>query len=491
MQVAKNLRQEHLSFIKNQEIDYVPSNDFSFYDGVLDAAFLINAVPQEYKELKLDELDTYFAVARGYQGQKGDVPALAMKKWFNTNYHYIVPEISDDTKLELVNNKPFELYIEAKNIGIETKPVIVGPFTFLKLAKYRGLKKINDFIDDAVNVYKEILNKFSNLNVSLVQIDEPILVTDLSKDDIKIFQKLYKNILPQKGNCKILLQTYFGDVRDCYNEIINLDFDAIGLDFLEGKKTYELIKKNGFPKDKILFAGVLNGKNIWKCNYKRTLNLINDIKKYTQNIVIQSSCSLLHVPFTLSNEENMNDNVKEYFSFAIEKLQELKELKELCEVSNFENEKSYKYNQVVFNKERFGQDKQIKDIIDNLEEDDFKREMTRSEREKLQKKAFNFPILPTTTIGSFPQTKEVKHNRSAFKKGEKSKEEYDIAVYEFIKECIKKQEDMDIDVLVHGEFERNDMVEFFGENLSGYVFTEKAWVQSYGTRCVKPPIIFY
>lgn len=490
LKVAKDLRNEHFSFIKKQGIDYVPSNDFSFYDGVLDTAFLINAVPEEYKKLNLDDLDTYFAVARGYQGEKGDVCALAMKKWFNTNYHYIVPEISDDTELKLASNKPFELYKEAKEAGIETKPVVVGPFTFLKLAKYRGSKTIKDFVSSAAEAYKQILKKFNDEGVSWVQIDEPILVTDLTKEDINIFKQLYENILNEKGNLKVLLQTYFGDVRDCYNEVVSLSFDGIGLDFLEGKKNFELLSKNKFPEDKILFAGVLNGKNIWKCNYKKTLDLLNEINKYAKNVVIQTSCSLLHVPYTLDNEQKLDKEVKKYFSFAVEKLQELNELKLLAEASDLENEKAFKDNQDIFTKERVGQDKEVQNAVKNLTEEDFNRDTKRSEREKIQKEEFKLPILPTTTIGSFPQTKEVKSNRSAFRKGEIDKAQYDKVVYGFIEKCIKDQEDMGIDVLVHGEFERNDMVEFFGENLAGYVFTEKAWVQSYGTRCVKPPIIF-
>ncbi|MDD5795120.1 5-methyltetrahydropteroyltriglutamate--homocysteine S-methyltransferase [Clostridium sp. HCP1S3_B4] len=490
LKVAKDLRNEHFSFIKKQGIDYVPSNDFSFYDGVLDTAFLINAVPEEYKKLNLDDLDTYFAVARGYQGEKGDVCALAMKKWFNTNYHYIVPEISDDTELKLASNKPFELYKEAKEAGIETKPVVVGPFTFLKLAKYRGSKTIKDFVSSAAEAYKQILKKFNDEGVSWVQIDEPILVTDLTKEDINIFKQLYENILNEKGNLKVLLQTYFGDVRDCYNEVVSLSFDGIGLDFLEGKKNFELLSKNKFPEDKILFAGVLNGKNIWKCNYKKTLDLLNEINKYAKNVVIQTSCSLLHVPYTLDNEQKLDKEVKKYFSFAVEKLQELNELKVLAEASDLENEKAFKDNQDIFTKERVGQDKEVQNAVKNLTEEDFNRDTKRSEREKIQKEEFKLPILPTTTIGSFPQTREVKSNRSAFRKGEIDKAQYDKVVYGFIEKCIKDQEDMGIDVLVHGEFERNDMVEFFGENLAGYVFTEKAWVQSYGTRCVKPPIIF-
>ena len=261
--IAIELRKEHFIYQKEQGITYISSNDFSYYDGILDTAVLLNVVPECYRALKLNELDTYFAMARGYQGAEGDVKALAMKKWFNTNYHYMVPEISDDMKIELVGDKPFVLYQEAKELGLETKPVIIGPFTFLKLAKYQGTKKAKDFAEDMINAYSQLLEGFHKLGVKWVQFDEPILVTDLTGEDIELFEQIYQRLLKRKGNCKILLQTYFGDVRDCYSNIIGIAFDGIGLDFLEGKKNLELVKQNGFPKDKILFAGLLNGKNIW------------------------------------------------------------------------------------------------------------------------------------------------------------------------------------------------------------------------------------
>ena len=286
------------------------------------------------------------------------------------------------------------------------------------------------------------------------------------------------------------MQTYFGDVRDCYKEIINLDFDGIGLDFVEGKKSLELLKQYGFPKDKTLFAGVVNGKNIWKCNYKKTLTLLNTIREYADNVVINTSCSLLHVPYTLENESRLSSDITKYFSFANEKLRELSELSRFSEMKNPEESREYIENTNIFESEKLYEDKSVQEAVKNLKPCDFIRAAQRAERQKLQRKELNLPLLPTTTIGSFPQTAEVKHNRARYRKGEISREEYDKNIKDFIKECIELQEELGLDVLVHGEYERNDMVEFFGENLSGYVFTEKAWVQSYGTRCVKPPIIF-
>lgn len=490
LETAKELRKEHWKWQKESGIQYISSNDFSFYDGMLDTAVLLNVVPKCYRNLKLNEIDTYFAMARGYQGEVGDVPALAMKKWFNTNYHYLVPEIEADTQIKINGNKPFEEYVEAKSVGIQTKPVLIGPFTFLKLARYEDNKTANDYDDSIVSAYKEILKKFNELGAEWIQFDEPALVMDLTKEDICLFETLYKQILSDKGNLKVLLQTYFGDIRDCYENVASLNFDGIGLDFLEGRKTKELVEKYGFPKEKILFAGLVNGKNIWKCNYEKTLVTLNELKKYANQIVLSTSCSLLHVPYTLKNESNLKDEVKQYFSFALEKLHELQELSALAECDDYKVKKEFANNKKIFKQERLFQNEEVRNQVDSLSEKDFIRQPERAERQKLQKEAFGLPILPTTTIGSFPQTKEVKKNRSSYRKGEIDKAAYDNKVYAFIKECIEKQEEIGIDVLVHGEYERNDMVEFFGENLEGYVFTDKAWVQSYGTRCVKPPIIF-
>lgn len=488
--VAAELRKEHWGFEKEAGIHYISSNDFSFYDGMLDTAVMLGAVPQSYRGLGLSDLATYFAMARGYQGDHGDVKAFPMKKWFNTNYHYMVPQLFDDMKLALSKNKLIGEYEEAKNAGILTKPVVIGPFTFLKLANYNGKKQLSDFVPEIRAVYEELFGELNKVGVEWVQIDEPYLVTDFSAEDVALFVSLYTDILKSKGKVKVLLQTYFGDVRDCYEELTGLPFDGLGLDFLEGKQTLALLEKYGFPADKILFAGVVNGKNIWKCDYKKTLELLLTIKNIAKQVVIATSCSLLHVPYTLENETKLEEDVKKHFAFAKEKLTELSELAVLTEEAEPENSESYKKNQALFADERLYLDRGVQDAVAALKEEDFHREMARSEREKLQKEEFGLPLLPTTTIGSFPQTREVKRNRSSYRKGEIDKAAYDKQVFAFIKDCIRLQEDLDIDVLVHGEYERNDMVEFFGENLAGYVFTEKAWVQSYGTRCVKPPIIF-
>ena len=491
-QVAKGLREMHWNLQQAAGISHIPSNDFSYYDNVLDLTVLLNALPENYRQLGLSERDTYFAAARGYQGVAGDAKALAMKKWFNTNYHYLVPELSDNTEIKLVGDKPFVEYEEAKAIGVLTKPVLIGGFTFLKLAKYKDSKTINDFADQVADAYIAILDRFNEQGVEWVQFDEPSLVTDLTQEDVALFTALYEKVLAHKGNVKVLLQTYFGDIRDSYEEVVGLDFDGIGLDFIEGKQTVELLERYGFPADKTLFAGVLNGKNIWKSDYKKVITLVNGLKKYSNDIVISTSCSLLHVPYTLENETSLPEEVSQYFAFAKERLQEIKELTELIGTSGsgYEEQAAYLANQKVFSADRVYEDKHVQASVASLTERDFVRNVPRQKRRAIQKEKLQLGLLPTTTIGSFPQTREVKQNRSKYRKGAISKAEYDENIKGFIKECIDLQEELGLDVLVHGESERNDMVEFFGENLAGYVFTEKAWVQSYGTRCVKPPIIF-
>lgn len=488
--LAKELRKEHLTTQKNAGIEFISSNDFSFYDNTLDQAVLINIVPKRYRELELSELEKYFAIARGYQGKKGNVKALAMKKWFNTNYHYIVPEFEDDTKIELVGTKPFDEYTEAKQLGIETKPVLIGPFTLLKLIRFTGKKGILDVKADFIKVYTEILKKFINLGTQWVQFDEPYLVHDLTANDLRLFQDLYSAILNKKEKTKILLQTYFGDVRDIYTVLQTLNFDGIGLDFVEGRKTLDLVKEHGFSPVKRLFAGVVNGKNIWKNNYEKTLSILNSLKEKEIQTVVSTSCSLLHVPYSVENETKLEDKYKKHFAFAKEKLTELKEIDEIFSSANYKNNEKYQQNVALFNEDRNAFNAAVDARVKAITPKDFVRHPEFAQREKIQKDEFKLPLFPTTTIGSFPQTAEVRANRKAFRTGEISKEQYIEFNKKKIAECIALQEDLGLDVLVHGEFERNDMVEYFGQHLEGYLFTEKAWVQSYGTRCVKPPVIW-
>lgn len=367
---------------------------------------------------------------------------------------------------------------------------MIGPFTVLKLARFTGDKNANDFVSDIIKAYCALLERFHSLRAEWVQFDEPYLVYDLTAEDISLFEELYKNILPSKKTVKVLLQTYFGDIRDCYKQAVSLDFDGIGLDFIEGKKSLELIQENGFPKEKVLFAGLINGKNIWKNHYEITLNIIRELQNYTNAIVLNSSCSLLHVPYTLAHEEQLADTYKRYFSFAEEKLTELKELKAICNSSSLLNTKEYLENCKLFDTERNCTNSAVQKRVQGIKDEDFVRLPEFSSREEIQKKEFRLPLFPTITIGSFPQTADVKANRSAYKRGAVTWEEYVQFNKKKITECVALQEEIGLDVLVHGEYERNDMVEYFGECLNGYLFTEKAWVQSYGTRCVKPPIVW-
>ncbi|WP_347301533.1 5-methyltetrahydropteroyltriglutamate--homocysteine S-methyltransferase [Dolosigranulum savutiense] len=486
-QVAADLRKEHLTLQQERGIDFIPSNDFSFYDQVLDAAVLFNIVPERYRELGLSELDTYFAQARGYQGDAGDVKALALKKWYNTNYHYLVPEIEPSTEIKLVGEKPFNEFEEAKALGITTKPTVIGPFTLLKLAKFTDGRQPSAVASELAAAYKEWFARFNQLGADWVQLEEPSLVLDLTAEDKALLQTLYTELLAEKGEVKVLVQTYFGDVRDVYTELLALDIDGLGLDFVEGKQSLALVQEHGFPADKTLFAGVVNGKNIWRNNYQETLKLVKQLREKAEQIVLSTSCSLQLVPYTLENETTLSDKQKAHLAFATEKLDELSELDAILAHGTQE---ALEANVDLFDGSRVQPDDTVRQQVADLTEDDFTRRPEAKERVGIQRDAFNLPLLPTTTIGSFPQTAEVRKNRSDFRKGEKSAAEYRKFNEQEIERVIRLQEEIGLDVLVHGECERNDMVEFFGENLAGFLFTEKAWVQSYGTRCVKPPIIW-
>ena len=472
---------------KKAGISFIPSNDFSFYDNLLDTAFLLSVIPDRYKQLNLSELETYFAVAHGYQGAKGDVKALPMKKWFNTNYHYIVPSIDDNTKIQLSKNpKPLFEYNEAKAAGIQTVPSLIGIYTFLRLSNYSGSLKAENFVDDAITAYAQLAEQLRKAGAEWISIAEPALVFDMSEKEKGLFKKIY-SILVEKIHAtglKVSLQTYFGDVRDVYAELTSLGFDGIGLDFIEGKKSLDLLK-SGFPKNTLLFAGVVNGKNIWRSEYEKKNALLAKIGEYVdpQNIVIGTSCSLLHVPYTVDSENILSESIKKHLAFAEEKIVELNDIAS-------QDEAKSKQNKALFQEERVKKNSDVQQALSKLSEADFTRLPERAERKKIQKDVFKLPPYPTTTIGSFPQTADVRANRAAFKKGSISAEQYKEFNRKKISECIELQERLGLDVLVHGEFERNDMVEYFGNNLDGFIFTQNAWVQSYGTRCVKPPVVW-
>ena len=472
---AAALRQVHWQNQVDGSLDYLTINDFSLYDTVLDTACLFNIIPTRYRRLGLSALDTYFALARGYRDEKGTVAPLAMKKWFNTNYHYIVPEFSDDCDIKLVSQTPLAQYRETASYQLKKKLLLLGPFTLLKLSAYNGSKGPATYVPALIRAYLEFFRCCQQEKVELLQLDEPALTLDLQQEDLNLLKKLYSELLAGKGKLQILLQTYFGDVRDCYDDLIKLDFDALGLDFVEGEKTLQLVSSTPFPTDKILFAGIVNGRNVWRNSYTTSLNLIKNLQLQGINLVLQSSCSLQHVPYSLTGEKNLPPALKEKLAFGEEKIRELLLLKELATADPAAD--STAVTPTVNTAKN-----QVKLLP-------LQAKATYEQRAKLQQQCLNLPLLPTTTIGSFPQSQAVRQNRRRYNKQLLKLCDYEKFNYAEIKKCIRFQEEIGLDVLVHGEFERNDMVEFFAQQLSGFVVTQNAWIQSYGSRCVKPPII--
>ena len=495
---AKELRERHWRLQAEAGIDLIPSNDFSYYDQVLDTAILLNVIPQRYDRLAFENPeDTLFAMARGYQGPKGDVTALPMKKWFTTNYHYLVPEIDSATDVRLNGTKPFDEFEEAKALGIHTKPVLVGPYTFLKLArnaKAEPLELDKGLVNAVAAVYAEILTRFAALGATWVQFDEPYLVLDKEDGDVELFKTLYAKILPARtGGVKVLLNTYFGHIADVYETVSLLGFDGIGLDLIEGRdENLEAVGRYGVGESTTLFAGVINGRNIWRNDYAASLGLVDALRQVTPNVAVATACSLLHVPFSTAGEDGLGDEVLRHFAFAVEKLGELRAVADLSDADEEAKKASdlLRENQALFDGTRVEPDRAVADRLAALTDEDATRLPARAERQRLQREALHLPLLPTTTIGSFPQTAEVRAARARLRKGELSHEEYDAFIRSQIDQVIAWQEQIGLDVLVHGEFERNDMVEYFGQRLNGFLFTRNAWVQSYGTRCVKPPIVW-
>ena len=495
---AAELRAKHWKLQAQAGVDLIPSNDFSYYDQMLDTAILLNVIPQRYKRLAFtNPEETLFAMGRGYQGDKGDVTALPMKKWFTTNYHYIVPEIEESTEIRLNGTKPFDEFNEAKARGILTKPVLIGPYTFLKLARNAQAEELTydkGLVNAVAAVYAEVIKRFAALGAQWLQLDEPYLVLDKEDGDVSLFKSLYAKILPaREDKIKVLLNTYFGHIADVYETVNLLGFDGIGLDLNEGKdENLAAVEKYGVAENTTLFAGVVNGRNIWRNNYAVSLGLIDALRQKTDNVAVSTASSLLHVPFSTEGETALDPAVLKHFAFAVEKLTELKEIAVLADSDEDAKKASADLaaNQALFDGTRVAADPAVAERIAKLTDADFVRQPARAERQKEQRVALGLPLLPTTTIGSFPQTKEIRAERAKLRKGEVTKEAYDEFIKAQIDAVIKKQEEIGLDVLVHGEFERNDMVEYFGQNLNGFLFTKNAWVQSYGTRCVKPPIVW-
>ena len=498
-EVAQSLRAKHWRLQAEAGIDLIPSNDFSYYDQMLDTAILLGAVPERYRKLNFEHAeDTLFAIARGYQGERGDVTALPMKKWFTTNYHYIVPEVENPEGLHLAGTKPFDEFLEARAQGLETKPVLIGPYTFLKLARTpeaQELEVTESVISALAFAYASIVKRFGELRATWLQFDEPYLALDKEDGDLELFEALYKPLLDARsGEVKILLNTYFGNIADAYETVNNLGFDGVGVDLVEGKdENLAAIERYGVNDKTTLFAGVVNGRNIWRNDYAVSLGLIDALREnVTDRVAVSTACSLLHVPFSTAGEDALGADVLQHFAFAVEKLQEIRDIADLAYESDEVRKSSnvLAKNQALFDGSRVKADADVANRLSNLKDSDFVRLPERAERQRLQKEALGLPDLPTTTIGSFPQTKDIRNARASLRKGEISREAYDEFMRDRIAKCIEHQEQIGLDVLVHGEFERNDMVEYFGQHLRGFKFTKNAWVQSYGTRCVKPPIVW-
>ena len=487
--VAENLRKRHWTYQKEAKIDFIASNDFSLYDNMLDSSILLGAIPKRFQHLKDEEL--YFAMARGNQ----DCVAMEMTKWFNTNYHYIVPEISKDTTFKLNSKKVIEEYKEALELGINTKINLIGAITYLGLSKSVDNSDLFAHISSVVKVYKELLEEISKLNSEVVvQFDEPLFVKDLEPKVLSLLKPVYDELSNVSTNIKIVVTTYFEHSNEATKILVNTPIWALGLDFIHGVKNLESLEfiKNS---NKVLIAGVIDGRNIWKSNFEDKLNLLNKISNVVSkdNIIVGTSCSLLHVPFTLSYEDNLDKEIKSWLAFANEKLKELNLVSKqffgsklsLEDIANIEKNRQDNIQRKVSTKIH---NQKIQEEIKNLKK--FEREDKFEDRIKAQREFFKYDALTTTTIGSFPQTPEIRENRKNYKANLISKEEYETQIKKYIDDCVAFQDEIGLDILVHGEPERNDMVEYFGQLLEGFAFTQNAWVQSYGSRCVKPPVIF-
>ncbi len=504
LQAGLKIRESNWKTQKDAGIELIPSNDFSFYDQVLDLSLTVGAIPARYNSLlnKIDRqynLDLYFAMARGFQEGGVDVTAMEMTKWFDTNYHYIVPEFVKNQEFKLTSEKFLSEYNEAKQSGIETKPVLIGPITYLLLGKEKeaDFNRI-DLIDRLLPVYEEILAKLADAGAKYVQIDEPFLALDIDDATKALYGKVFEKLAAAAKGIKLIVATYFEALGNNEDIAVNLPVHALHLDLVRGENQLDTILSK-VPASLTLSLGVVEGRNIWKNDYENSLKKIKQAVDALgkDRVWVAPSSSLLHVPFDLdneNNEESLPAEVKNWLAFAKQKLAEVKDLAVLAEGEvDAETQKRFEANKEAAESRRTSpliHRPEVKNRVSNITDEDAKRSSTFNARKEAQQAKFNLPGFATTTIGSFPQTKDVRKWRADLKKGAISQEEYDKEIAAETERTIRLQEDLDIDVLVHGEFERNDMVEYFGEQLAGYAFTQNGWVQSYGSRCVKPPIIF-
>ncbi|WP_185855982.1 5-methyltetrahydropteroyltriglutamate--homocysteine S-methyltransferase [Blattabacterium cuenoti] len=505
--VGKQIREENWKIQEKSGMDLIPCNDFSFYDHVLDMSLLLGAIPESYKEIVHDttnddsssnqKIEIYFAMARGIQKKGLDIKAMEMTKWFNTNYHYIVPEFYKNQKFSIFSRKIFDEFEEAKKILKSIpKPVVIGPVSYLFLGKEKEKENFHkmDLIENIVPIYIKVINSLKKRGSNWIQLDEPILVfDDLSKKVVEAFQYSYQEISKHCSEINILLTSYFDGISENISILreFSSSINALHVDLIEDPDQLEKVLSFLSDTKMILSLGLIDGRNIWKNNYVNSIkNIERSIKVLGEKrVMIAPSCSLIHIPLDIEYEYSIHSDIKNRMVFAKQKIYELKDLEDIMKGNKdllSQNLMSLKKTKSSF----LFHDQKVKEKVKQVRDLDFQRKSPFNIRQKKQNKKFNLPVFPTTTIGSFPQTKEIRTLRNKFKKKEFSQEEYEKKIKEFIVYVIKKQEEINLDVLVHGEFERNDMVEFFSDKLKGFISTENGWVQSYGSRCVKPPIIY-
>ena len=496
-QIARKIKEENWQTQLDAGIDLIPCNDFSLYDQVLDTSLLLGNIPQRYAPVLSQvkgnkEIDLYFAMARGYQKDGLDITAMEMTKWLDTNYHYIVPEFTANQQFRVFNENIFAEFENAKNIlGDKAKPVLLGPVSYLLVGKEKeeGFERI-DLITKLVPVYVEIINRLKFLGAEWIQLDEPYLALDLNEKEKDAFVVAYNSIASKTGGVKLLIATYFEALLDNTKLALGLPISALHIDLVRAPEQLSEVLSS-IPDGLQLSLGVVDGRNVWKNNYEKSLELVNNAvgKLGSDRVIIAPSCSLLHSPIDLDLETELEPEIRNWMAFAKQKLTEVAEIKQIAEG----NDNFLQANKEAIASRRASEkvhQQAVKNRVAAITAADINRKSEFPVRQKIQHERFSFPLFPTTTIGSFPQTDDIRQLRARLKKGELSLGEYEKALELATIEAIRWQEDLDIDVLVHGEFERNDMVEYFGEQLDGFLFTRNGWVQSYGSRCVKPPVIY-
>ena len=511
---AKQIRVENWRLMQDAGIDLIPSNDFSYYDQVLDTIALVGAVPDRYGHAGGDvDLDTYFAMARGRQ----DATAMEMTKWFNTNYHYIVPELGPDTRFSLSSTKPFDEHAEAmEELGIDTVPVLIGPVSFLLLSKPAdGVdQRFNpiDLIEPLVEVYGEVIEKLAEQGATWVQLDEPCFVEDRSERELDALRLAYEELAKVHERPRIVVKTYFDHVGDAYAVLRATPIDGIGLDFtgrVHGDELSEAVHEHGGRhnaefvaedplEDKWLFAGIVDGRNVWINHFEHSLDALQGLAGRAAQLVVSTSCSLLHVPIDLDAEPaggdaDLDDETRSWMAFAVQKVGEVATLAKGLAEGREAIADALDANDRARDSRRDShrtRTPEVRDRVASLTDADSRRDTPFAERKEAQQAKVDLPTFPSTTIGSYPQTAEIREARRQLREGEIQLAEYEERMRGEIDRVIDFQEEIGLDVLVHGEPERNDMVQYFGEQMLGYVFTQNAWVQSFGSRYVRPPIIF-